>query len=336
MRRRITYDPDRDYYTILGIHTHATPDDIRQAFRQRVRAVHPDLNPDRPDWATAQIQLVNEAYAVLSNPLKRHDYDRLRWPYIRHAPARPAATAAAPPPPDPDRPWWETVVESAPGGYPFSATAPTAVHRPAWLIIADWLKQHHLGALEPTWITLVGLWRSPYATVLAILAIVLALNVALIVYAFREPDALASIEAWFGDPAPTATLPPTAVPTATLAFLAQRCTDPQAEIAVPVSGDVVGDAFSVYGTVSVPELWAFEIDIGYLGMQRRATEPETWVTVRPAPPNQSLAEQPVIAGLLTETPVDLSDQPAGYYALRLRVMRRDGAVIEPCDVIVLH
>ena len=59
MRRKITYDPDRDYYTVLGIDTGATTAEVRLAFRRAVREVHPDLNPYRAEWATEQLQLVN-------------------------------------------------------------------------------------------------------------------------------------------------------------------------------------------------------------------------------------------------------------------------------------
>jgi hypothetical protein len=344
MRRKITYDPRRDYYSILNIDTHATTDDIRRAFRQRVRAVHPDLNPERAAWATKQIQLVNEAYGVLSNRATRREYDKLRWPHVQHAPPRPQrATRYSAPPYDPDRPWWEVVAERTPRGYPFAAGSaaagyqPTAARHPIWRTVSDWLRRHRLGILERTAITLTGLWRSPYAGLLAALTLVLAFNVALIVYSVMNPAALDPLEDWIRGRNTIAEQDQgMMLPTATPAFMMQSCTDSHAAITQPVSGDVVGNEFSVYGTVNRDDLWAYEIAIGYLGMSRRATEPDRWETVRAAPVNQSFAEQPVNEGLLTETPITLSGELTGYYAIRLRVLLRNGDVLAPCDVIVLH
>ncbi len=339
MRRKITYDASRDYYAILGIDHHATTGEVRQAYRRRVREVHPDRNPDRVAWATEQLKQVNEAYDVLGNALKRREYDRLRWPHIPHPAARgrppsQRRTRAAPPFYADDRPWWErATAHSYPFGSPDATGQPGVMPRPAWLVISGWLKRHGLDALDRAWITLVGLWRSPYAALLAFLAALLAVNVAAIVYTALEPGTL---DGWIAPdgaatvPASSATLDPTRD------LLAQNCTDPHAKIAIPVSGDVVGDTFTVYGTVNAPDLWAYEVAIGYSGMVRQATEPESWVTVRAAPRNQSVPEAPVIAGVLTENPVDLTGQPPGYYAIRLRVSLRDGEVREPCDVIVLH
>ncbi len=357
MRRKITYDPDRDYYAILGVDAGAHAHELKRAYRLRAREVHPDHNLDRVAWATGQLQLLNEAYDVLSNALLRQEYDRARWPHVRQPPESPRPRESyTPPPHDPDKPWWEQVAERAPRGYPFSADAWTdsaasasaqwdastlntqGRYRPAWLRVAEWLNRHNLSPLSRVWITLVGLGRTPYAGILSVLAVVLALNLALIVYAFIEPDALNQIEALLvpANPSPTVSPPPTAVTITPVDLLQQRCTDPQARITVPVSGDVIGDYFSVYGTVTHPDLWHYQIRLGYLGLQRTAAEPDDWRVVRAPPQNQVLAETPVTDGLLTETPVDLSAAPPGYYAIRLRVVLRSSAVLEPCDVVVLH
>lgn len=350
MRRKMSYDPARDYYLILGIDASATAEAVRRAYRQRVRDVHPDLNPERAEWATEQLKLVNEAYDVLGNAVKRRDYDRLRWPHVPHRQRYQHTTSqhrrSTVPPYDPDRPWWEQAAERTPHGYPFSASSatepgrragPATAPRPGWMIISDWLKARGLTTLDRTWITLVGLWRSPYAPVLSLLAIVLALNVASIIYIAMNPNVVDDLPGWASGPGAAPTVPPPpATITPTRDLLVQACTDPGAQITIPVSGDVVGDQFSVYGTVDVPELWAYEIAIGYSGMVRTASEPDNWRTVRAAPRNQSVAERPVADGPLTEDPIDLSGQPEGYYAIRLRLILQDGDIREPCDVIVLH
>lgn len=63
----------RDYYEALGIERSATPEQIKQAYRQLALQWHPDRNP-APE-ATDKFKEVAEAYAVLSDPIKRARYD---------------------------------------------------------------------------------------------------------------------------------------------------------------------------------------------------------------------------------------------------------------------
>ncbi len=347
MRRKITYDPLRDYYAILDVDAAATPDQLRLAFRRCVREVHPDLNPQRADWATEQLQLINEAYDVLRQPARRREYDQLRWPHI---PSQPAASAGYRSPfrapyYDPNRPWWEQVADQAPRGYPFAGDAP-ARHRPGdaalaepyWLAVSAWLKRHGLGALQPTWLTLVGLWRGPYAGLLAFLGIVLAINVAVIIYAFITPHAWDDLGALFSSGgAAVADVTPTPTPAATPDQLFTSCLVPGAQITQPVQGDIVGDQFSIYGTAQDPDMWSYRIEIGYIGRAfNLAVVPSAWDVVRSAPYNQSIPEPPIVNDLLTEEPVDLTNRPAGYYAIRLLVVLPDESTLMPCDVVVRH
>ena len=64
-----------DYYKILGLSTSATLAQIKKAFRQLAIEFHPDKNPKNPA-AEDKFQRISEAYAVLSNPEKRAEYDR--------------------------------------------------------------------------------------------------------------------------------------------------------------------------------------------------------------------------------------------------------------------
>jgi molecular chaperone DnaJ len=63
----------RDYYEVLGVERSATPEQIKQAYRQLALKWHPDRNP-APD-ATDKFREIAEAYAVLSDTAKRHAYD---------------------------------------------------------------------------------------------------------------------------------------------------------------------------------------------------------------------------------------------------------------------
>ncbi len=103
---------------MLGIEASATSAEIRQAYRLSVRRVHPDVNPGRADWATGQIQLVNEAYDVLGNPARRRQYDRMRWLYVPVQPQPERRSPFVEPTYDYNRPWWDQVAERAPRSNP--------------------------------------------------------------------------------------------------------------------------------------------------------------------------------------------------------------------------
>ncbi len=66
-----------DYYRTLGVPTAASAKEIKNAYRELALKYHPDRNQDNPE-AVNQMKAVNEAYAVLSNPQKRREYDTIR------------------------------------------------------------------------------------------------------------------------------------------------------------------------------------------------------------------------------------------------------------------
>ena len=67
------YTTDKSYYAVLGVSHDASQDEIERAYRQRAKEFHPDRNK-HPD-AHAQMANLNEAYAVLSDPIKRAEYN---------------------------------------------------------------------------------------------------------------------------------------------------------------------------------------------------------------------------------------------------------------------
>lgn len=66
-----------DYYQVLGVSKDADAKALKEAYRKLALKYHPDRNRDNPD-AMDRMKGVNEAYAVLSDPAKRQEYDTLR------------------------------------------------------------------------------------------------------------------------------------------------------------------------------------------------------------------------------------------------------------------
>jgi Ca-activated chloride channel family protein len=62
-----------DFYALLGVPYHATPEEIRSAYFELARKMHPDTNPDQAD--SESFLVVKNAYETLSDPKKKHEYD---------------------------------------------------------------------------------------------------------------------------------------------------------------------------------------------------------------------------------------------------------------------
>lgn len=65
----------KNYYFILGLNTHASEAQIKQAYRKLALQFHPDKNPS-PE-AEAIFKEVNEAYEVLGDPPRKAIYDQM-------------------------------------------------------------------------------------------------------------------------------------------------------------------------------------------------------------------------------------------------------------------
>src|SRR6266403_3060544 len=62
-----------DHYAVLGLQPSATPEQIKQAYREYAKRAHPDAG-----GSAEAMERINEAHRVLSDPAERRKYDFLR------------------------------------------------------------------------------------------------------------------------------------------------------------------------------------------------------------------------------------------------------------------
>jgi len=67
--------PSYNCYELLGVSPSANNTELRKAFRQLSKHLHPDTTSLPSDEATRQFQNVCEAYDLLSDPVLRTNYD---------------------------------------------------------------------------------------------------------------------------------------------------------------------------------------------------------------------------------------------------------------------
>lgn len=65
----------RDYYEVLGVAKNAGDGEIKKAYRVLAKKYHPDMNPGDKE-AEKKFKEASEAYAILSDPEKRRQYDQ--------------------------------------------------------------------------------------------------------------------------------------------------------------------------------------------------------------------------------------------------------------------
>jgi DnaJ-class molecular chaperone len=73
----------KDYYQVLDVEKEASPQKIKEAYRRLAFQYHPDRNRETP-FVVERMKAINEAYAVLSDPIKRRDYDAFYEQYGPH------------------------------------------------------------------------------------------------------------------------------------------------------------------------------------------------------------------------------------------------------------
>lgn len=68
---------EKDFYKTLGVSQEADAKQIKKAYRSLAQKYHPDANPGDPS-AEERFKEVSEAYATLSDPEQRKEYDQVR------------------------------------------------------------------------------------------------------------------------------------------------------------------------------------------------------------------------------------------------------------------
>ena len=68
---------DKDFYKVLGVSKEVSAADLKKTYRKLARTYHPDSNPGDAK-AEAKFKEISEAYAVLSDPEQREEYDQIR------------------------------------------------------------------------------------------------------------------------------------------------------------------------------------------------------------------------------------------------------------------
>lgn len=67
------------YYEVLGVDPSASQEEIKKAYRVKVKQYHPDMFTSQPEWVKEQAERMsrklNEAYEELSDAKRRNDYD---------------------------------------------------------------------------------------------------------------------------------------------------------------------------------------------------------------------------------------------------------------------
>jgi DnaJ-class molecular chaperone len=69
---------NKDYYRTLGVLDDAEDIVIKAAYKALAQRYHPDKWGGDKDEATRRMSDINEAYEVLSDPVKRREYDSTR------------------------------------------------------------------------------------------------------------------------------------------------------------------------------------------------------------------------------------------------------------------
>ena len=71
----MTITVETNYWSLLGVSPDCDATELKSAFRKEARKWHPDLNKNDVN-AEERFKLINEAYAILSDPKKRQEWEK--------------------------------------------------------------------------------------------------------------------------------------------------------------------------------------------------------------------------------------------------------------------
>jgi curved DNA-binding protein CbpA len=129
-----------DYYAVLEITPAADTAEVNAAFRRLAWRYHPDRNP--APGATLQFQDINEAHQVLSDPVRRGDYDT-KW---HPNPSGPHRVSHPAPPPHSRRRWRRRHHARA----VIMAVIAMMIVSSAWAVIYNGMRMAHSGGVSFT------------------------------------------------------------------------------------------------------------------------------------------------------------------------------------------
>jgi len=66
-----------NYYELLGVDPKAEPEEIKRAYRAKLKEWHPDIHPESREEAEEMTKALNIAYGILSDPVQRKRYNRI-------------------------------------------------------------------------------------------------------------------------------------------------------------------------------------------------------------------------------------------------------------------
>jgi molecular chaperone DnaJ len=126
----------KSYFAILEVTSNATPDEIHSAYRRLAKAYH----PDHYEGGGEPFRQIQEAYAILGDPVKRRVYEKT----LSHIRVRKPPTVRSDPEPEP------LIPESGPVDMgPLSPIRSFETFSPSFDEISDWL-WNHFSTVEPT------------------------------------------------------------------------------------------------------------------------------------------------------------------------------------------